>query len=155
MSVGHCGDRFFFEELQTDADVDEDFSFLQPMELITKDVHELQQIVKERKKVVLKDKEKDVDKEREGERVRGREKEKQGREKEREREREKIEKDKEREKHSEDHTVKEMATDNECKHEENGVTGGMESDLYSFSPLPTNLHLPDSPSCSAWLVLID
>ncbi|PAL61721.1 hypothetical protein CEJ83_21175, partial [Acinetobacter baumannii] len=34
---------------QSDVDMDEDFSFLQPMDLITKDVCELRQMVKEKK----------------------------------------------------------------------------------------------------------
>ncbi|EXC04821.1 F-box-like/WD repeat-containing protein [Morus notabilis] len=39
-----------------DADVDDDFSFLQPLDLITKDAYELQRIVKEKKENLQKDK---------------------------------------------------------------------------------------------------
>lgn len=51
---------------QAKNDVDEDFSFLQPMDLITKDVHELQKIVKDKKKNQQLDGAKEFDKENEG-----------------------------------------------------------------------------------------
>lgn len=110
--------------------MDEDFSFLQPLDLITKDVCELRQMVKEKKKNVPgdKDKEKEVDREHEGERSRAKEKEKHDKEKERERDKEKIDKGKEREKLLEDHTDQEMLTNQEDKvnekPEENGVPKG-------------------------------
>ncbi|KAK0606468.1 hypothetical protein LWI29_038085 [Acer saccharum] len=105
----------------SDADMDEDFSFLQPMDLITKDVSQLRLMVKEKKKNLQKDrdKEKEVDREHEGERVRAKEKERLDREKE-------HEKDKQREKQPEDHTDREMSIDQEetvNKPEENGVPG--------------------------------
>ncbi|KAJ8437003.1 hypothetical protein Cgig2_010348 [Carnegiea gigantea] len=56
----------------SDADVDEDFSFLQPMDLITKDVNELRRLVKERRRSLRKDREKESEKERDRERKRGR-----------------------------------------------------------------------------------
>ncbi|KAK1405780.1 F-box-like/WD repeat-containing protein TBL1XR1 [Heracleum sosnowskyi] len=37
-----------------DADIDEDFSFIQPLDLITKDVYELQKIIKEKKESLQK-----------------------------------------------------------------------------------------------------
>lgn len=56
----------------SDADVDEDFSFLQPMDLITKDVNDLRRLVKERRRSLRKDREKESEKERDRERKRGR-----------------------------------------------------------------------------------
>ncbi|XP_048502212.1 WD40 repeat-containing protein HOS15 isoform X2 [Beta vulgaris subsp. vulgaris] len=56
----------------SDADIDEDFSFLQPMDLITKDVNELRRMVKEKRRSSRKDREKESEKDRERERKRGR-----------------------------------------------------------------------------------
>ncbi|GAV58784.1 WD40 domain-containing protein/LisH domain-containing protein [Cephalotus follicularis] len=115
-----------------DADVDEDFSFVQPLDLITKDVHELRQMIKEKKKNLQKerDKDKELIQELEGERGRVREKERLEREKEHERDREKIERDKEPEKQQEDQVDREIITDQEdkdtVKHEENESFGGPE-----------------------------
>ncbi|XP_059623946.1 WD40 repeat-containing protein HOS15 isoform X2 [Cornus florida] len=118
--------------------MDEDFSFLQPLDLITKNVNELQQMVKEKKKNQQKSRDKESEREHEGERGRAREREKQDREKEREKDRERIEKEKEREKEKEkerekqheDHSKREMVTDQEdkviVKREENGTFGGPE-----------------------------
>ncbi|KAL9245817.1 hypothetical protein vseg_019423 [Gypsophila vaccaria] len=64
----------------SDADVDEDFSFIQPMDLITKDVNELRRMVKEKRKSLRKDREKDSE-ERDRERKRGRDNRRQIREK--------------------------------------------------------------------------
>ncbi|XP_010271371.1 PREDICTED: F-box-like/WD repeat-containing protein TBL1XR1 [Nelumbo nucifera] len=147
----------------SDADVDDDFSFLQPLDLITKDVYELRQIIKEKKenlqKERAKDKEKEKDKEldREHERERGREREKerQEKEKEREKDRERIEKDKERErekekeKQHEDHIDREQIRDREdkstIKPEDNGVCGGPEPmDICVNSPsLPCEIPSSD------------
>ncbi|KAJ7952800.1 F-box-like/WD repeat-containing protein [Quillaja saponaria] len=84
-----------------DTDLDEDFSFLQPLDLITKDIHELRQMIVERKKNLRKDKVKDFDKEHEGEHGQ-----------------------------FEDQTGREMVTDQEekvtVKHDENRVFGGPE-----------------------------
>ena len=66
---------------QSDADIDEDFSFLQPMDLITKDVNELRRLVKERRRTVRKDREKESEKERDRERKRGRDSRRQDRDK--------------------------------------------------------------------------
>ncbi|XP_058006186.1 WD40 repeat-containing protein HOS15 isoform X3 [Hevea brasiliensis] len=124
---------------QGDADVDEDFSFLQPLDLITKDVYELRQMIKDKKKNLHKDRDKDKDKdqdkekdkeferEHERERARVREKDRHEREKENEKDRERVEKEKEGEKQQEDNTDKEMVADqadkNNVKHEENGNSG--------------------------------
>ncbi|WJX95111.1 WD40 repeat-containing protein hos15 [Trifolium repens] len=82
-----------------DAEVDEDFSFLQPLDLITKNVHELRQMVSEKRKKLQKERNKELEKEHEAERGRAREKERHQREKEvekdRERERVKIAKERE------------------------------------------------------------
>ncbi|MCL7045260.1 hypothetical protein MKW94_018555 [Papaver nudicaule] len=85
-----------------DADSDEDFSFLQPLDLITKDVNELRQIIKEKKgnlqKQQRKDMEKDKEPKRDIEQDGKREKENGKQHIERERDREVIEKDSEQEK---------------------------------------------------------
>lgn len=65
----------------SDADVDEDFSFLQPMDLITKDVNELRRLVKERRRSLRKDREKESEKERDRERKRGRDSRRQDKDK--------------------------------------------------------------------------
>ncbi|KDO79046.1 hypothetical protein CISIN_1g008467mg [Citrus sinensis] len=115
---------------QSDVDMDEDFSFLQPMDLITKDVCELRQMVKEKKKNLNgdRDKENDVDRGHEIEHGRVKEKERLDREKERERDKERVENEKEPEKQHESHPDKEMLTVQEekvnSKPEENGVLQG-------------------------------
>ncbi|GAB2279615.1 WD40 repeat-containing protein hos15 [Dionaea muscipula] len=65
----------------SDMDADDDFSFLQPMDLITKDVYELRRMVKEKKKTLRKDRDKEHEREHGGERKRGRDKGRQEREK--------------------------------------------------------------------------
>ncbi|KAK9228360.1 hypothetical protein WN944_021310 [Citrus x changshan-huyou] len=111
----------------SDVDMDEDFSFLQPMDLITKDVCELRQMVKEKKKNLNgdRDKENDVDRGHEIEHGRVKEKERLDREKECERDKERVENEKEPEKQHESHPDKEMLTVQEekvnSKPEENGV----------------------------------
>ncbi|KAE8693337.1 hypothetical protein F3Y22_tig00110813pilonHSYRG00195 [Hibiscus syriacus] len=119
-----------------DAEMDEDFSFLQPLDIITKDVNQLRQMIKEKRKNIQKDRKKDedkdkeVDREHEGERGRVREKERHEKEKEREKERERAESNKEREKQPEEVSYKEMVLDQEDKdvvrHEENGTFVGPE-----------------------------
>ncbi|RZC48517.1 hypothetical protein C5167_016942 [Papaver somniferum] len=85
-----------------DADSDEDFSFLQPLDLITKDVNELRQIIKEKKENLQKKQRKDMEKDKEPKRDIAqdgkREKENGKQHIERERDREVIEKDSEQEK---------------------------------------------------------
>ncbi|XP_044503972.1 WD40 repeat-containing protein HOS15-like isoform X2 [Mangifera indica] len=134
----------------SDVDMDEDISFLQPLDLITKNVCELRQMVKEKKKNVPgnKDKEKDVDREHEGERSRAKEKEKHDKDKEREREKEKIDKGKEREKLHEDHTGQEMPTNQEYKVNEkpgeNGVPKGSEPMDISTTSACQSCEIPHS-----------
>lgn len=82
---------------QSDIDVDEEFSLLQPLDLITKDVNELQEIIRERKRKKYQH-EQDKDKEKDRERTLGGEKEKERHDRDQERDKEKMEKDKEQEK---------------------------------------------------------
>ncbi|CAL2267576.1 unnamed protein product [Prunus armeniaca] len=122
----------------SDADLDEDFSLINPLDLITKDLYQLRQMIKEKRKNLQKDRDKDkeresykkdkeLEKEHEGERARVKEKERQEREKEFEKDRERIEKNKEQEKQHEDHNDRDMVTDQEekinVKHEDNGASG--------------------------------
>ncbi|RXH75396.1 hypothetical protein DVH24_030117 [Malus domestica] len=125
----------------SDADLDEDFSFLQPLDLITKDVNQLRQMITEKRKnsqmdkdkdkehesYQKKDKDKELEKEHDGERARVREKERKEREKDFEKDRERIEKNKEREKQREDRNDRDVVRDQEDKvnvrHEENGASG--------------------------------
>ncbi|XP_024456072.1 WD40 repeat-containing protein HOS15 isoform X1 [Populus trichocarpa] len=136
---------------QSDADVDEDFSFLQPLDLITKDVNELQQIIKEKKKNLHKDREKEKEKEKDKDRdkdkdkdkefereherecARVREKERHEREKEKEKDRERLESEKERDKQLEDNTDRRMVTDAEDKHEEN--------EFFEVGPEPMDISI--------------
>ncbi|KAL9691921.1 hypothetical protein QQ045_012348 [Rhodiola kirilowii] len=93
-----------------ETDVDEDFLFLQPLDIITKNIHELRQIVKEKKKNLQKEKEKEKEKEKvkdDREKVRVKDREK-SREKEKERERDKEkEREVEQEREAERGRVKE------------------------------------------------
>ncbi|KOM32377.1 hypothetical protein LR48_Vigan01g193300 [Vigna angularis] len=82
--------------MEANLNLEEDFSFLQPLDIITKDVHELRQIISERRKKLQKERKKEIEKEHEGERVRAREKERREREKEVERDRREREKEVER-----------------------------------------------------------
>ncbi|XP_027361141.1 WD40 repeat-containing protein HOS15-like isoform X3 [Abrus precatorius] len=106
-----------------DAEVDEDFSFLQPLDLITKDVHGLRKMVNERRKKLYKDRNKESEKEHEGGRGWVREKERHEREKDCEKDGEKVENHKEQEQQHENPTGREMVTDEEdwvtVDHEEN------------------------------------
>ncbi|CAN1310331.1 WD40 repeat-containing protein HOS15 [Linum perenne] len=132
----------------SDADVEEDFSLLQPLELITKDVCELRQMIKERKKSLQKERDKkdkekekekekererdkEIEKDHERERARIREKERQERGKEAGKDRERIEREKEREKMHGEATDRGMIPDQEektiVKHDENGTPGGVEA----------------------------
>ena len=118
--------------------MDEDFSFLQPLDLITKDVHELRQIINERRRKLQKDANKDSEKEHEGERGRAREKERHEREKDCEKDRSKVENNKEREQQHENQTDRVMDTDQEdkvtnVKHEGNGALGG--NMLFHLDPM--------------------
>ncbi|CAI0406241.1 unnamed protein product [Linum tenue] len=125
--------------LQSDADADEDFSLLQPLDLITKDVRELRQMIKERKKSLQKERETEREKEKEKEKEKEREKDKETekehererariREKERQEREKEVEKDRERdrEKQHEDNADRGAIPDREektvVKHEENGIS---------------------------------
>ncbi|XP_024456073.1 WD40 repeat-containing protein HOS15 isoform X2 [Populus trichocarpa] len=147
---------------QSDADVDEDFSFLQPLDLITKDVNELQQIIKEKKKNLHKDREKEKEKEKDKDRdkdkdkdkefereherecARVREKERHEREKEKEKDRERLESEKERDKQLEDNTDRRMVTDAEDKHEENEFFEGPEPMDISITSTSQTCEIPSS-----------
>lgn len=121
--------------LQSDADVDDDFSFLQPLDLITKDVHQLQRIVREKKDrmnaaAAATGNEKNERRE-ETERESVREMEEERREREREEEEEdreeKLEKDREEEvgKDKEKTTQdKDQNAMEQLETEENGTSGG-------------------------------
>lgn len=116
---------------------DDDFSLLQPLDIITKDVDELQKILKEKKAELQKDKDLEKDAGRE------RERERQEREKEREKEKEKGEKDKQLErerekgKQPEEHKDKDVAEVHEdttmVKTEPNGISSGKV--IYDFLSL--------------------
>ncbi|THF98081.1 hypothetical protein TEA_027089 [Camellia sinensis var. sinensis] len=134
----------------SETDMDEDFSFLQPLDLITKDVYALQQMIKDKKKSQQKDMDKEFDREHdEGERKHVREREKHDREKEREKDKERTEKDKEKKKQHEDHTLREMVTDQEdkvdvIKQEENGISGGSEPMDISTASTSRACEIPSS-----------
>nr|POF08581.1 wd40 repeat-containing protein hos15 [Quercus suber] len=141
----------------TDADMDDDFSFLQPLDLITKDPYELQKIIKAKKENLQKDrleengKHNESNHEIERENVQEREKEKKGREKEQEQDKEKIEKDREREKGKDkekphqDHIDKEKCEDKVImEHEENGIAGGPEPMDISTSSTSLPCEIPSS-----------
>ncbi|CAL0314387.1 unnamed protein product [Lupinus luteus] len=113
-----------------DADLDEDFSFLQPVDLITKDMHELRKMINERRKKAQKDRDKESGKEHGGERVRVREKERHEKDKECEKDRAKVENRKEQEQSPGNQINRQMVIDQEdnatVNHEENGAFGGPE-----------------------------
>ncbi|XP_065623212.1 WD40 repeat-containing protein HOS15 isoform X2 [Quercus suber] len=140
----------------TDADMDDDFSFLQPLDLITKDPYELQKIIKAKKENLQKDrleengKHNESNHEIERENVQEREKEKKGREKEQEQDKEKIEKDREREKGKDkekphqDHIDKEKCEDKVImEHEENGIAGEPMDISTSSTSLPCEIPSSD------------
>ena len=99
-------------DLQSDADMEDDFSFLQPLDFITKDAYQLQKIVKEKKNTMNNESRQ----EREGEVEVERKEEVQGDKAEKDREQE-IGKEKEESK--QDHIQMEK-----LEPEENGAGGG-------------------------------
>ncbi|XP_004509095.1 WD40 repeat-containing protein HOS15-like isoform X2 [Cicer arietinum] len=112
-----------------DADLEEDFSFLQPLDLITKDVHELRQLISDRRRKLQKERNKEVEKEHEAERGRARERERHQKEKEVERDRERVKNAREREQQHVNHTDREVVRHQDkvtAKHEVNGAVGGPE-----------------------------
>ncbi|KAK2967649.1 hypothetical protein RJ640_030520, partial [Escallonia rubra] len=120
----------------SDTDLDEDFSSLQPLDLITKDVYALRQMIKEKRKNQQRCTENECGREHEGQW--------QTKEKESVKEREK-EKDKQREKQSKDHpTSREMVLNKQDKVDvklgANDISNGpepMEMDISSTSPSQT------------------
>ncbi|KAG1347897.1 putative WD40 repeat-containing protein HOS15 [Cocos nucifera] len=114
----------------SELDVDDDFSLLQPLDLITKDVDELQQIIREKRKEKLL-KERDIEKEKDKEHVQEherqpggeRERERQDRDKDQERNKEKMERDKEQDREKEKQHAERK---DKARLDENGGCGGPE-----------------------------
>lgn len=117
--------------------MDDDFSFLQPLDLITKDPYELQRIIKAKKENLQKDRLEENGKHNEDTQVNELEhtqerEEKKGREKEQELGKETIEKDrelekgKEKEKAHQDHIINGEKCEDKfvMEYEENGTLGG-------------------------------
>jgi transducin (beta)-like 1 len=119
---------------ENEEEVERDFALLEPLEIITKDVEELQQIVKKRKREKSqndreKDKGKDKDRNDKDERRPGGEQERDRHDKENDQEREKdsAEKDREQEKEKEKNKEKEKQHAErieKVKHEEDSLAGG-------------------------------
>ncbi|KAK2985658.1 hypothetical protein RJ640_006921 [Escallonia rubra] len=107
----------------SEADMDADFSFLQPLDLITKDVYELQNIIKEKKESLQKARYRDEDKDskesdrgHEREHDRGKEHEvEHALEREKEKEREHARKEREKD-HEQEHARKEREKEHELEH---------------------------------------
>ncbi|KAL3505093.1 hypothetical protein ACH5RR_034934 [Cinchona calisaya] len=139
-----------------DADMDEDFQFLQPLDLITKDVHELQKMIKEKKENLHRDKpmgkERDVaENERGHEREPSKEREKEKQHREKEQEKERMDNDKERatskdkEKVHEDFTdVKMIGNKTGTRHDENGIGGEPEPMEICTSSTSLPFEIPSS-----------
>lgn len=90
-------------------------------------MHELRQMISERRKKLQRERNKESEKEHEGERGRAREKERHQREKELEKDRERVKNAKEREQQHTNQTDRAVVRDHEkvtAKHEENGAVGG-------------------------------
>ncbi|KAI5684494.1 hypothetical protein M9H77_05722 [Catharanthus roseus] len=120
-----------------DSDGDEDFSFLQPLDLITKDVSELQRTIKEKRKNERKARDKELIRDPEPARGTGNDGDKQVIGKECEKDLERTE-DKPIEKEQGDHSDREMDTDREDKknygNEENGISQGPDPMEISTTP---------------------
>uniref|UniRef100_A0A5B6YHJ6 Putative F-box-like/WD repeat-containing protein TBL1XR1 isoform X1 n=1 Tax=Davidia involucrata TaxID=16924 RepID=A0A5B6YHJ6_DAVIN len=145
----------------SDADMDEDFSFLQPLDLITKDVYELQKIIKEKKENLQKDRHREKNKDSNGfdqahEREHAREREKERQQREKERERERMDNDKEQEKgkdkekpHEDPIGTKQIGEKVSVRDEENGTCEGPEPMEISTS----STSLPcEIPSCDVTIL---
>ncbi|GFQ01534.1 F-box-like/WD repeat-containing protein tbl1xr1 [Phtheirospermum japonicum] len=146
-----------------DLDPDEDFQFLHPLDLITKDVNELRKVIKDKKENTQRDKSKGKEKEniengrehdrgfaveKDKELAREKENEKQQREKEKERDRDRMEKEKakEKEKPCEDVSgVNHTGDEINSRLEENGTGGGPEpmDVCTSFASLPCEIPNSD------------
>ncbi|KAJ7966560.1 F-box-like/WD repeat-containing protein [Quillaja saponaria] len=139
----------------SDADIDDDFSFLQPLDLITKDAYELQKIVKGKKENLNQDrleankKIDDLSQENPREHL-------QERDKEQEQDKEAMEKDNEIEKHKDKDKLHQGHNDMEkfedkiiVEHIENGAQGGSEPMEISLS----TVSLPCEYQASDVLIL--
>ncbi|KAE8699989.1 F-box-like/WD repeat-containing protein TBL1XR1-B [Hibiscus syriacus] len=141
-----------------DVEMDEDFSFLQPLDIITKDVNQLRQMIKERRKNIQKEKNKDkeVDREHEVEHGRAREKERHEKEREREKVREEAESNKECEKQPDELADGNMVIDQEdkdaVKHEENGISIGPEPMDIATTSTPASQEACEIPSSDATIL---
>ncbi|KAK4390495.1 WD40 repeat-containing protein HOS15 [Sesamum angolense] len=139
-----------------DLDTDEDFQFLHPLDLITKDVDELRKIIKEKKENIQKDKSKGKEKEiiengrehdrglsteKDKELAREKENEKQQREKEKEKEkerdRERTEKEKEKAKGKEKEKPFEDVSD--VNHNGDEINGRLEENGTDGGPEPMDI----------------
>ncbi|KAG2663554.1 hypothetical protein I3760_16G036500 [Carya illinoinensis] len=141
----------------TNADVDDDFSFLQPLDLITKDPYELQRIIKAKKENLQKDRLEENGKHNEDTQVNELEhtqerEEKKGREKEQELGKETIEKDrelekgKEKEKAHQDHIINGEKCEDKfvMEYEENGTLGPEPMDISTnTTTLPCDISSHD------------
>ncbi|XP_071733299.1 WD40 repeat-containing protein HOS15-like [Rutidosis leptorrhynchoides] len=126
-----------------DSDIDEDFSFIQPIDLITKDVYELQQMIKEKKQSLQKGKNREKNKEnststRDHEQEHAREKEKElAKEREmeiekehvREREKERREKEKEAERQHQREREKKIELEHQREKEREKLSREREREL--------------------------
>jgi len=141
----------------SDTEMEDDFSFLQPLDLITKDVYELRKIIKEKKENLQQDKQREIDKdsnepdrEHEREHAQAKEKEKQQKEKEREQDRGRVEKHKEqkgkgKEKPHEAPIDSKQGGDKVIiRHEENGHNGGPEPMEICASSTSLPCEIPNS-----------
>lgn len=139
---------------QSDTEMEDDFSFLQPLDLITKDVYELRKIIKEKKENLQQDKQREIDKdsnepdrEHEREHAQAKEKEKQQKEKEREQDRGRVEKHKEqkgigKEKPHEAPIDSKQGGDKVIvRHEENGHNGGNLCKFFNFLNVVEEIYL--------------
>ncbi|KAF7140429.1 hypothetical protein RHSIM_Rhsim06G0058000 [Rhododendron simsii] len=140
----------------SDTEMEDDFSFLQPLDLITKDVYELRKIIKEKKENLQQDRPRDIDKdtnetdrEHEREHAHTKEKEKPQREKEKEQDRGRVEKHKEqkgkgKEKPHEDHIDSKQGDKVIIRHEENGHNEGAEPMEICTSSTSLPCEIPNS-----------
>ncbi|XP_019446830.1 PREDICTED: F-box-like/WD repeat-containing protein TBL1XR1 isoform X1 [Lupinus angustifolius] len=131
----------------SDADLEEDFLFLKPMELITKDVSQLRQMINERRKKQQEDKNKGPEKEHGSERGRVREKGKRKREKEAGKDRKNVDNDQEQDQLHGDRTGREMVTgkdDKAVRLEKNGAFAEPEPMGISTTSISQPCAIPSS-----------
>ncbi|KAK1317660.1 Protein SPA1-RELATED 3 [Acorus calamus] len=131
-----------------EADVEDDFSFIEPFDLITKDVNELRKIVNEKKAKLQKELEKDKEKDKDIVRAPEQEKEcevdreRQEREREQSRDRVNVEKDRDQEREKEKQHVEQSDRVHEDK-----VKGKLDDNGISGGPEPMDI-VPSTPSLS-------